>query len=309
MAARKSTRATKKKKSSGWIIRLFGNIDPEYWKKLTRRTSRLLALIIMIAAAVAGLRYLENYVQNITRQRQVQLTLDMANPPRWAGEELIKQICLSSEVKSDDFLLDEALTEKWAQNLRNNPWVKKVNQVRKRFDGRVVIDCELREPIALVQQRGRAYYVDFDGVVLPQMPIYTHVVKLIGGQSPVPAPGESIQSESLLAGLHVLALIREVDRQLPRQERLWGQLARIDVANHEGRLSKANSHLILYTKNNTEIRWGAAVGRERPYYEAPVKYKLARLYQAFKNFGSLDEYSYVELRDLRKEKTDPLRQG
>lgn len=305
--ARKKAKTSRKKSSSGLFGRWLGGISTDRRRNVSKGLGRIVTFAVLIALVVGGFRFLEKYVQAITKQRNVQLTVELADHPSWASEELVEQICLSSGVRSDDFLLDNTLAGKWTRNLRQNPWVKQIRQVRLRFDGRVVIDCQLREPIAAIEQDGEVCYIDMEGVVLPQLPVNTHLITLRGCRETLPAPGNSITSPSLIAGLEVLTLIRQVDSQLPRQERLWTELARLDVSNYEGQISRALPHINLYTRNNTEIRWGAAVGRERPYYEAQAQYKLANLYRAFNQFGTLDEYNFVELRDLRKERSDPLR--
>jgi len=293
------------------ITRIFHLLSPQQWAYLAKR----LGLLILIGGVIAGLgvgfRYLEEYVVKISQQRKVQLSIVLVDPPGWVSEQLREEICLSSGVKSDDPLLDKDLAAKWADNLAGNPWVSQVNKVHKRYDGRVEIDCELRRPIARVVKSGKEYYLDQEGVVLPKVhpdDFAEHLVELTGDVMALPKPGDAVTSPSLLAGIQVLAMIREVDEQLPMKDRLWTQLARLDVSNYEGRVNQAESHLTLYTKNDTPAYWGAAVGRSLPYYEAPAKYKLATLYRAYKQYGSLDVYSHVELRDLRKEKEDPLKQ-
>ena len=289
----------------------------QLWRSQDQQTglSRIstLAAVAVLAAVVAGVFfYLQSYVAAITRQRAVELTVVLKNPPPWASEELIRQICLSSGIRSDDFLLDTRLTGKWAANLAANAWVKQVRQVRKRYDGRVELDCQLREPIAWIEHPGRRCYIDLEGVVLPATHLnerYCHLVQLRGSAQAPPAPGQIIQTPALVAGLQVLTMIRCVDEQLPTEERLWAELAALDVSNYEGRVDRAQSHLTLYTSNDTPVHWGAAVGRSRPYLEASWEYKLATLYRAHKQYGTLDYYRYVELRNRRKERADPVRQG
>ena len=112
-----------------------------------------------------------------------------------------------------------------------------------------------------------------------------------------------------MAGLQVLNEIRRVDQALPPQQRLWAELAVLDVSNHEGRRDPSRPHLSLYTHNGIELRWGAAVGRSRPYHEAPWKEKIENLYRAHRQTGTLTCYQYVELRDAAKRLADPVRQG
>ena len=279
------------------------------WMQWCRRRGKLIVILLVLGVAVVvGFRHLEKYVAHIAQQRQISLTVELKNPPPWISEQLISEICLATGINSNDDLLDESLTMQWATALNRNPWVKRVNNIHKRYDGRVVLDCELRRPLAKVQRHGRTCYIDFEGVVLPYSPTFGHLVSLSGHGGDLPQPGESITAAPLIAGIEVLQLILRIDEQMPQQERLWQELASIDVSNYEGRRDSTRPHLALYTRGNTEIRWGAAVGNYLPYYEAPDKLKLTTLYREFKQTGSLDHYQYVELRNHRKEKADPLKQ-
>lgn len=310
MSRKSKAKSSRKRTSPGLLKRWLAGSGSQWSKAIGRRLGRLVILIAVISGAVVGLRYLDRYAKEVTGQREVQWEVMLAEPqPQWASDELKDAICLSSGLTSDDFLLDEGLVDKWAGNLARNPWVKSLNQVRKRYDGRVVIDCQLREPIGLVEQAGQVYYIDNEGVILPEMPIYGHLVRLEGFSGELPEPGKCIKSKSLIAGVQVLAMIREVDAKVLSRERLWRELAVLDVGNYEGLVRREDSHLTLYTKNNTPIHWGAAVGRERPFYEASANFKLASLYRVFKKYYSLDRYSYVDLRNLRKERSDPVRRN
>jgi len=307
MARRKKSR--KKKNSPGFVARLFSKIETRHWLSLTRSLGLLLILALLTTGGAKGLQYLEKYVQDVTRQRKVSLKVVLKDPqPRWVNDELAEEICLASGVNCDNFLLDETLTETWAENLRRHPWVKKVHLVRKRYDGMVEIDCELRRPIAKIRRGSQSYFLDAEGIVMPAIPFYRHLVTLKGERSALPRPGEQVRSEPLLAGLGVLVMIRDLDERLSRRDRLWQELQVMDVANFNGRINRLNSYLILYTSNKTPIRWGAPVGEEVVNNEPPAKYKLASLYRTHKKYGSLDEHVYVELRDYRKEKADPRRQ-
>jgi len=262
----------------------------------------------VVVGIVVVFGQMEGYVANIVQQRQVALTVELKDPPQWISEQLISEICLSTGINSNDDLLDESLTKQWAAKLSQNPWVKRVKTIHKRFDGRVVLDCEIRRPLAKIQRHHKTVYIDLEGVVLPYSPTYGHLVTLRGHPSPLPRPGQSITAASLIAGIEVLQLILRIDEQMPAQNRLWQELATIDVSNYQGQRNRAKPHLSLYTHGNTEIRWGAAVGNYLPYYEAPDKFKLTTLYREFKQTGSLDRYQYIELRNHRKEKADPLKQ-
>jgi len=305
---RKKSVGRKKSHSFGLVSLMANWLNSEWMQWCQRRTGLVVVLLIMAGVVVFGFEQLEGYVANVTRQRQVALTIKLKDPPQWISEQLIEEICFSTGINRDDDLLDESLTKQWAMNLSQNPWIKRVNKIHKQFDGLVVLDCDLRRPLAKVQRNNQTVYIDFEGVVLPYSPTYGHLVALRGHPAPLPKPGQSITAAPLIAGIEVLQQILSVDEKLSAQDRLWQELASIDVSNYQGRRDASRPHLVLYTHGQTEIRWGAPIGDYLPYYEASDILKLTTLYREFKQTGSLDHYQYIELRNHRKEKADPLKQ-
>lgn len=290
--------------------RVKGSLEPQQWQWLGRRLAQLVIVVAMGTGSVYGLLYLEGYVRQVHAERGVQLKVMLKDRPVWATAELIEDICLSSGIRSDDALLDDNLTRRWSKNLMANPWVKQVKEVRKYYDGLVELDCQLREPLAAVADQKGRHFIDVEGVVLPAVPLADgEVVELIGNFRSLPAPGKPVENEEIMAGLEVLALIRQVDENLPAKERLWRELAMLDVSNFKGRRYADQPHLKLFTQNHTEIRWGAAVNQERALYEASATEKLKTLYRKHRLYGTLDKFISVELRDRRVERADPLREG
>jgi len=54
----------------------------------------------------------------------------------------------------------------------------------------------------------------------------------------------------------------------------------------------------LYAKDNTEIIWGAEVGKWQRYLESTDEDKLAKLYSYYKEYGTLlNVAKYINLRD------------
>ena len=307
MKSRRRKNRSRSDASKGFATSLVGMFKPAQWPWLSRLALRTAAIIILAAVVGFAFSYMEKHVQDITQDRQVKLSVRLANSPLWLPNDLYREICYSAQIRADNLLLDKTLTQQWFANLRSNPWVKSVNKIHKHYDGLVEIDCEIREPIASVKKNGKLFYVDLEGVLLPAHHINKHLVRLRGADSSLPEPGQAITSPQLIAGIEVLQLIRHVDERLSPQNRLWSELASLDVANFEGRLDPAKSQLTLYTKGKTPVRWGAPVGKSLAYYEAEEKIKLDTLYRQFKHTGSLDRYQYVELRNQRKERVDPLK--
>jgi len=313
MSRKKKKKSIRTKKPLGFWEKITGGEQPEWWGEFKRKLFYGVLIGVWLTVAMLGLNYLEHYVQELPQYHDVSLEVELQNPPNWTSEDLIDEVCQSAGLRVDDFLLDEELTDRLLVNLldqNKSPWVKHVRQVRKQYDGKVMIDCELRRPIASIRQGSRVCFVDADGVVLPAAPLEgrdNHIVMMHGIDTQLPPVGEPVNSEPLMDGIEVLALIRGTDEKLKREERLWHELAVMDVSNWEGRINPGDPHLMLYTQNSTEIKWGVAVGRSQPYYEASVESKLSMLYRNHRLTNSLDDYEYVDLRNRRQERSNPLR--
>ncbi len=305
-------RKKKKKQQIGIVEQIGEFLDSEHWSAMKGKLGKFLLVIILLGGVCGGFAFLDGYVQRVGRQRGTTLTVKMVNQPSWASTELVQQVCFSTGIRCDDDLMNDTLTQNWAANLRGNPWVRQVNLIRKCYDGLVEIDCELRRPVASIRQQNKRYYLDAEGVVLEHLPLADitdagHVVELTGAVRALPGVGQIVQADQIVAGLQVLVMIKEVDDHLPVRERLWSELALLDVSNYEGRIDRAASHLTIYTHHNTEVRWGAAINRSRPYAEASEKNKLMQLYQSHAMYNSLDQFEYVDLRDSGKTKSDPVK--
>ncbi|MBN2210176.1 MAG: hypothetical protein JW709_02160 [Sedimentisphaerales bacterium] len=306
--ARKKVKKVKKDRPKFWQ-RLKEGLEPEQWVWLRRRGIQVAVMLMVIVGGAAGMKYLQTYVKSVTARREIPLRLTCEHIP-WATQEHIQQILLSSGVKNTDNLLDETLVSQWAENLQANPWIRRVRKVHKHYDGLIEFDLELREPVAMVEDHSGRYMVDAEGIVLPMVRLADgHVVRLTGQVEALPQPGQAITSSALLAGLEVLTYIKSYDDRLPASDQLWRELAMLDVSNYNGRRYADQTHLKFYTCGNTELRWGAALGKEIALYEAPPERKLETLYRKHSIYGTFDKFMSVELCELRPEVADPLRRG
>jgi hypothetical protein len=77
----------------------------------------IFALLVILAAIIGfGFSFLERYVREVNRDRQVKLKVKLEvegqTPPRWASEELIRHVCLSTGIRlTDDF--SRSGTQSW----------------------------------------------------------------------------------------------------------------------------------------------------------------------------------------------------
>ena len=89
-----------------------------------------------------------------------------------------------------------------------------------------------------------------------------------------------------------------MDKSITPDKPLLSEIDRIDVSNFNGRQDGRKPHIVLYAKDNTEIMWGAAVGKWQQHLESTDEQKLAKLYGYYKDFGTLSgRAKYINLRD------------
>ena len=296
MAKRKSR---KKKKNPGIFSKIVGLFVDERFAPLRKMVVVVVPLSIFLVGVVMGMGHLESYVKNVAANRDIKLELVfVGDKPGWATDQLLEKVNLSTGISSDDYLLDDALIKTAWKNLQENPWVASVNLVRKCYSGEIMVDYTLREPVAEIIRGNDIRYIDVNGVVLDYAPVQKHMVKVEGSYQAVPKPGLVIKQEDVCAALDILSKIKLVDESMDDADTIWPEISYIDVSNYNGRENPNVSHINLYTHKNTQIRWGAAVGREKAYWEADTPTKLARLYRDYRDYGTLDiSSSGIELRD------------
>jgi cell division septal protein FtsQ len=95
----------------------------------------------------------------------------------------------------------------------------------------------------------------------------------------------------------VLNRLSLMDIAVSADKPLLRQIDRIDVANFEGRKNKREPHISLYTKDGTQIIWGAELGTWQRHLESPDDDKLAKLYTYYQQYGTLSGVKYINLRD------------
>jgi hypothetical protein len=102
----------------------------------------------------------------------------------------------------------------------------------------------------------------------------------------------------LAAAVTILGKLEQMDATVAPEKPLLYEIDSIDVSNFEGRKNRREPHIVLYTKDSTEIIWGAEFGTWQRYLEAPDDEKLAKLYSYYEEFGTLlGGAKYINLRD------------
>jgi len=270
-------------------------------------TAVIFALICVFAAVGAGFMFLEEYVKNTSPLSRKIGSLELLGVPAWVNNELEKKICTAARAGAQDLRLTED-TARFVQNnlVRNVAWLDKV-RVRTTHNS-IRIRALWRKPLAVAQSGSRRFYVDKDLVVLDFVPVAgLAVVRVTGisGSATAPPAGRVWRKDDLAAAIDILARLERMDTLVTPDKPLLYEIDSIDVSNFNGRQSSTDSHIVLYSKDNAQIIWGAEIGTWQQHLEATDEEKLAKLYAYYKEYGTLlNGVKYINLRDPQQ--TIPL---
>lgn len=261
---------------------------------------KILLSIVAIAVVVTGFAFLNRYVKNQTAvapgSRKIELVGDV---PGWVSKELINRVYAAATVKANV----EESAENIAASVQRSvaglvPWLDKV-KVQTTYNS-ISITGKWRKPIAMITTGKDKFYIDTDLVVLDYMPITNLSVVAVAGlqfdRQPM-TPGNVWQGDDLAAALAVLDRLGRMDATVSPKNPLLREIDKIDVTNFNGRKSKRDPHIILYTKQATQIIWGAEIDAWQRNLESPDDDKLAKLYTYYQQNKSLSGVKYINLRD------------
>lgn len=213
----------------------------------------------------------------------------MVDVPDWVTEPLKEKIYAAARANDEDLSIDENTASLVHRNIETSvAWVQQV-KVQVTHDA-IRVSGHWRKPLALVRQGSESFYIDeelvvMDFVPMPNLPI----VKVEGFSSAekLPSPGDTWRGGDLAAAVDILARLQKMDKLISPDKPLLGTIDRIDVSNFNGRKNNRLPHIILYTKDNTEIIWGAEAGTWQRHLEATDEEKLTNLYAYYKEHGLL----------------------
>ena len=302
MARRKKTKYKTKR-----ISFKLGTSKRKNQRKITYRSSltgilKVLAIVCVFVAGGVSLYFAGRYVKSVKPAETG--PLELVNVPEWVSSELKAKIRAAAGGKT--FRLDEEAAEMVAENLASVAWLDniKIQTTHKQ----VLIEARWRKPLALVKSGSQNFYVDDELVVLDFVPIPNlPIVRIEGLSARVPSPGEIWQSDDLDAAVTILAKLDQMDKAVTPNKPLLYEIDRIDVSNFNGRKNGRFPHIVLYTKDDTEIIWGAEFGTWQRYLETTDEEKLAKLYAYYKEYGSLSGgVKYINLRDPQDNIPQPI---
>ena len=280
------------------------------WQSLTVFL-KVLAVICICAALGMGFVFLDKYVKRNISLAGGNAYIELADLPVWVNQPLRDRItAVTTRLWQSREGRPEEDTARLIQNdlARDIAWLRNV-RVQTTHD-KILIEADYRKPIALVKLGLQKFYVDAEMVVLdfipmPDIPIVN--VKGLYSITKIPPVGEVWHREDLAAAVDVLARLDRMDKLVTPDKPLLYEIDSIDVSNFKGREDSRFAHIILYAKDNIEIIWGAEIGAWSQHLEAKDEEKLAKLYDYYKELGSLiGGAKYIDLRTPQRHVPLPI---
>ncbi len=278
-----------------------------------------LAAISFATIVGMGINYSRDYADRSVLTPTSAIAVQLVNPPTWMNEELRQRIVQIATPVTAKSSLDHDQVKEIAQILSAEPWVKKVNQIRRVYGKQpgdtLEVDCDFRAPVALVQDQGWFWMVDADGVKLPERFTKEELSKVAIGRGlekiqlrvvtgvhdAAPQAGEKWNGRDLEAGIELARLFFN--------KPYMNDVAMIDVSGVDPinpQAAGAKNEVVLHTRYNTQIRWGSAIPKSGFSVEVSAAQKLATLEQLWNDYQRLDAGKpWIEIRYDRVVYPDP----
>ena len=269
----------------------------------------ILSLVLVITAVAVGFYFLEKYVTDSTPLWQSEPVLELLDVPVWVNDHLKARLRDAAMFYDYSIESEKDTAQIVQQNIEKNlAWVSTVGVQRTHES--IKIKAEWRKPLALVKRGLTKYYLDAELVVLDFVPLNTLPIVRITGlplTAKPSSPGYLWQRDDIAAAIAILERLDRMDKLVTPDKPLLFEIDRINISNFDGRRSSAASHIILYTKDNTQIIWGAELDKWQRHLEATDEEKLAKLYGYYTEHNlSLAGVKYINLRDPRDQISQPI---
>ena len=258
-----------------------GSARPRPWNpQRTLIALEIFGLLVLIAGLASAWQVGEKWLADYAEQRRpFDVWVDhvrLHDAPPWMTAPVRQQIAERvAGVIKPDAMQGESL-EHAAAALAEDPWVANVKQIRRLGDGRIIIEADYREPVAVVETAIGYILVDIAGVRLPGVYLREQVGQLhlpmIAGVDAAPPdqPGRQWTGEDLRAALALVELLSA--------EPYADQVRTFDV-----RKTDLGMLRLAMLTDEGEVMWGYPPGHEQtiePSWRVKVE-RLRRLYASY----------------------------
>lgn len=222
-------------------------------------------------------------------------TFSFQTPP-WVTDRFSYDIKHLKSLNEHYSIYEEDLTQKISEVYEGMVLIKRIDSVKRIFPNKLNIKLVLRKPVALVKNGKNTYLVDDEYVVLPKqyytLPNIEYDNPYIRSNrlSALPPYGKVWEDKGVKAGIELIKFLR-----LNNIHTLL-KIVAVDVSNVCKRQYTGKSDIILWTENNTQIRWGCSPLCKSPD-ELSDEEKLQNLLSVAKVEGtSLKHMEYIDVR-------------
>jgi hypothetical protein len=267
---------------------------------------KVAAVICFLAASGAFLRYAEGYVHAATPAPEGSLYL--VGVPEWVKVDLQHRVAEAAGGTRLPLTEDTASDLAGPKKLGALSWIHDV-RVRVTHDS-ILVSAQWRKPVVLIDVRedNKKIYIDRDLFVMDYMPMpHLPIVEAKGvSLTVVPLPGQKFDNGALAAAVELALVLNQADAEYSPKTPLLEHIKSIDVSNYKGFKNSQKEHVVLHTKEGTQIIWGAEIGEFAKCAEASDEEKLASLYGYYRESGSFAEAKYINLRPPQSKIHQPI---
>ena len=274
-------------------------------RKKTQQKQGLLSIFkILLVFGLAGLVlaifvYAERFVES--EQPPGTGPLIFEDVPKWVDQNLMNQV-YAAIGGSRTFPLEENMASLVVEGLQAVAWLDQIKARVTHSDIRVT--AQWRKPLVRVKSGSTEFLLDGQGVVLNPIALNLPIVTIrnIRVRQKPPA-GTVLEQDDLSAAVNLIGVLDKMDKLECPDDPLLAEIAYIDMANYQGLRNRSEPHIVLVTKDDTPIHWGAELGASGKFLEQSDEKKLATLYTYYNDCGSLlgGNAKFINLRDSRRE--------
>lgn len=279
-----------------WLIKRNRNGSSWLGTSLLKLLKTALILGFFTGVGIALYRLDKTYIKPAQSHETGQLVFKKM--PTWVSDDL--RYSLLEKAGGEKFILNENSASIIRENLKSVAWLDNIKV--QTTNNEIQVWARYRIPIVLIKSGHSEFYVDVNQVVLDYFPMPNLSITEVKGvtlEPETPHYGEVWKRDDLSAALKIIDKIHQMDSALNLKNPLIGEISSIDVSNYKGRKKRSDPHIVLYSKDNTEIQWGAQLGDYKKEMESSDEQKLAKLYNYYKQYGTLSagRVKYINLRD------------
>jgi len=261
---------------------------------------KVLVVVCIFGGIAVGIVYWNGSIKQKALASPGNVPIELAAEPAWVNKELEQKLYTAATADGRGLKLDETAARRVQENIETLfGWLADVKV--QTMHNRLAVRGRWRKPLVLVKLGLQRFYVDRELVVLDfvEMPELLIVpVKGLAVMPDAPNLGQPWRRDDLAAAVELAEMLNKWDRDKTPDKPLLREIAAIDVSNYNGRENKRFPHIVLYTTDNTEVIWGAELGKWQRHLEATDAEKLAKLYAYYQEYGSLlGDVKYINLRD------------